>query len=258
MKVKEILSYLENKFPYDLAADFDYNKIGLTIGDLNQEVTKVLFALDLTLEVIDEAIDKKCNLIVCHHPFTFAPITKVLVNDEKGSLIYKMIKNDMSLIAMHTNMDLGYGGVADTLCEMMFLENSNYGVALKGEYARFGTISETTLKDLSDKIKTTFNLDGIKVVGDLSKKITKVGILGGSGGHESDIIDAVKNNCDCYITGEIKHHIALMAKYYNLTLIEVNHGIEKFVFDKLSINLKEDLNIETFVSEIDSNLFQFL
>lgn len=258
MNVRKILSFLEKKFPYELAADFDHNKIGLTIGDYNQEVGAVLFALDLTLEVIDEAINKGCNLIVCHHPFTFAPITKVLVDDEKGSLIYKMIKNNISLIAMHTNMDLGEDGVADTLCSMLEIKESNFGANLKGEYARFGYIEPIKLIDLCEKVKGLFKVDGVKVVGDLEKVISKIGVLGGSGGHESDIINAVKNGCDCYITGEIKHHIALMAKYYGLTLIEVNHGIEKYVFDKLSIELNNELKIDTFISEIDCNHFKFI
>lgn len=258
MIVKEVLSFLEKKFPYELAADFDYNKIGLTIGDSKQNVTNVLFALDLTLDVIDEAIKKQCNLIVCHHPFTFAPLTKILLDDEKGSLVYKMIKNDISLIAMHTNMDLGKGGVADTLCEMLDIKNSNYGINAKDEYVRYGEIEQIKLSCLCNKVKDVFDLDGVKYVGDPNQKISKIGILGGSGGHESDILNAVKKGCQCYITGEIKHHIALMAKYYNLSLIEVNHGIEKYVFDKLSKELADNLSIKTFVSTIDSNLFKFV
>ena len=258
MKVKDILLYLENRFPYDLAADFDKNKIGLTIGNYDQEVNGILFALDLTLGVIEEAICKKCNLIVCHHPFIFAPITKVLVNDEKGALIYEMVKNNISLIAMHTNMDLGKDGVADTLSLMLGMKESNYGIHMKDEYARYGYIEEISLKDLCFNIKKIFDVSGVKVVGELDKKITKIGILGGSGGHESDILNAVNNGCQCYITGEIKHNIALMAKYYNLCLIEINHGIEKFVFDKLSKDIDNEFNINSFVSELDSNLFEYI
>ena len=64
MIVKDILQYLENVFPYDLACDFDKNKIGLTIGDVNNNVSGVLFALDLTKEVIEEAVNKNCNLVL--------------------------------------------------------------------------------------------------------------------------------------------------------------------------------------------------
>lgn len=258
MRVKDVLIYMEERFPYELAYDFDYNKIGLTIGDENNEVSGVLFALDLTNEVIEEAVQKKCNLIISHHPFTFSPITKVLFREEKGMLIYKMIKNDISLIAMHTNMDLGTMGVADSLCKVLNLKESNFGVCKKDELIRVGNIEETTLKDLSLKIKELFDLNGVKVLGELNTKINRIGIIGGSGGHESDIDDAVKFGCQCYITGEIKHHIALYAKTKNICLIEVDHGIEKIVFNELLNDFKTKFNINSFISEYKSCLFEFI
>ena len=111
MKVRDILNYLEERFPYELAADFDYNKIGLTLGDVDDEITGVLCSLDLSDEVIEEAIKKDCNLILTHHPLTFVPMTKFLKSDENGSLIFKLIKNNISLISMHTNMDFADEGV---------------------------------------------------------------------------------------------------------------------------------------------------
>lgn len=258
MKIKEVLNYLEQRFPYELAADFDYNKIGLTIGDETDELKNVICALDLTHEVIDEAIKKDCNLIITHHPFTFSPITKILKKEEKGSLIYRMIENGISLIAMHTNMDLGFGGVNDSLCELLNLKNSNYGANLKNEYIRYGNIKKQTLKEFALYTKNILKLNGVKVIGDLDKTIEKVGILGGSGGHESDIERASLEKCDCYITGEIKHHIGLLAKFKDLCLIEVDHGIEKVVFDKLSKDIEEQLKIEVYVSEANSNLFEYL
>ena len=258
MKIKEVLNYLELRFPYDLAEDFDFNKIGLTIGNPENEVSGILCSLDLTLEAIEEAIDKKCNLIVSHHPFAFSPITKVLENDEKGALIYKMVKNDISLIAMHTNMDLGLDGVNDTLCLMLQLKESNYGINEKKKYIRHGYIEEKTLRELANEIKSILSLDGVKVVGDLNTKITKIGILGGSGGQEYEINSAVNFGCQCYITGEIKHHIALYSKFKNICLIEVDHGIEKFVFNKLSKDLRNEFSVNVFVSEINSNLFTYL
>lgn len=257
MKIKEILQYMESRFPYDLAADFDLNKIGLTIGNENNEVKNILFSLDLTNEAIEEAIKNECNLIIAHHPFVFTPLTKILENDEKGSLIYNMVKNNISLIAMHTNMDLGFNGVADTLCEMLELKQSNIGIHQKNEYIRCGIIDEITVGDFAIKLKNTFNLNGVKIAGDLNRKITKVGILGGSGAHESDIDRAIEEGCQCYVTGEIKHNIALKALYHNLTLIEISHGVEKFVFEKLSNDINEKFNVKTFISKHSSNLFQY-
>ena len=207
--------------------------------------------------LIKEAVEKNCNLIIAHHPFAFTPLTKILEKDEKGSLIYNMIKNDISLIAMHTNMDLGLYGVADTLCEMLKIKDSNYGVNLKNEYIRHGYIEKITLNDLAECVKKTFNLTGVKIVGDLNREISKIGILGGSGAHESDIDRAILEGCECYITGEIKHNIALKALYNNMALIEISHGVEKFVFNKLEKDIKAIFNVETHISELSSNLFQY-
>lgn len=258
MKVKTILEYLEERFPYELAADFDQNKIGLALGDEEDDVKGILCALDLSDAVIEEAINKNCNLIITHHPLTFVPMTKFLKTDEKGHLIFKLIQHNISLIAMHTNMDLGKDGVADTLCLLFELQNSNYGVAKKDEYIRYGNIQEMTLKELAIKTKEILNVDGVKVIGELNKKISKIGILGGSGAHESDIENAIKFGCECYITGEIKHHIGLMANFNNLCLIEVNHGIEKCVFKKLAKDIECKSLIKTYISEVDSNLFRFI
>ena len=71
-------------------------------------------------------------------------------------------------------MDLGEDGVADTLCNMLTLSESNYGVNNKNEYARFGNIEPIKLIDLCNKVKVLFNIDGVKVVGDLNKIITKI------------------------------------------------------------------------------------
>ena len=125
MKNKDILKYLENRFPYTLASDFDKGKIGLTIGSANSDVKGIVCSLDLTYEVIKDAITKNANLIITHHPLLFNPISKINPDDEKGKIIYAMIKNNISLISMHTNMDLGVNGVADTLALTYNLKHSN-------------------------------------------------------------------------------------------------------------------------------------
>lgn len=258
MKVNDVLNYLEKRFPYDLAEDFDKGKIGLTIGDKNSQVMGILCSLDLTEEVVKEAIQKKCNLIITHHPFIFQPLTKVLVDTEKGSVIFEMIKNNISLISMHTNMDLGYDGVADTLAKAYHLKNSNIGINEKECFVRIGEIDEISLFDLATLTKKIFGLSGVRVVGKKNTLIKKIGILGGSGGIEKEIINASNQGCDCYITGEIKHNIALTAKYYNICLIEVNHGIEKKVFEKLIIDLKQHFNFSSvYYASFDTDLFYF-
>ena len=92
MKVKEINDYLLEKYPLSFADDFDNGKLGLVFGSQNNDVTKILYSLDLTLEVVEEAIDNKCELIVAHHPYFSHPISKINYDNEQDT-VYNIIRN---------------------------------------------------------------------------------------------------------------------------------------------------------------------
>lgn len=243
MKIKDVKKYLDNRFPLTNAESFDQNAIGLAIGDEENEVSGIMLTLDLTKEVIKEALKEKCNLIISHHPFLFNPIQKVLFRSEKGEVIKLMCENNLSLYSMHTNLDVGSGGVNDTLAKMLEIKDIKIvnDEATFGNYLRYGKIEKTTLKELALKVKEVFNLSGVRVLGDLNKKIKTIGIVGGSGAHPSDIMTAVKCGVDCYITGEVHLNNSQMADFYGLSLIEVNHGVEKYVFNSLIDELKDKL-----------------
>ena len=241
MKVKDVKEYLDSRFPISDAESFDQNAIGLAIGDGDIEVKNIMLTLDLTKEVVIEALKENCNLIISHHPFLFNPIQKVLFRSEKGEVIKLMCENNLSLYSMHTNLDVGKGGVNDTLAKVLGLNDIKIinDEASFGNYLRYGKIEPTTLHDLALLVKNKFNLTGVRVLGDLDKKIKTVGVVGGSGAHPSDIMTAVHAGIDCYITGEVHLNNSQMASFYGLSLIEVNHGVEKFVFSSLINELKE-------------------
>lgn len=255
MLIKDIINYLESRFPRELAEDFDQLRIGLVIGSGNIEVKKVLLTLDLTYEVVEEAVKLGCNFIISHHPYLFDPLYKIDFESDKGRTIRKMFEHNISLYAMHTNLDVGCGGVNDTLAKKLFLKEINIinNEIGKGNYLRYGNIEESSLNDYALKIKDSFNLTGVKVIGDLNKKVTKAGIVGGSGAHFSDILNALSVGCDCYITGEVKLNIAQHAVVNGLSIIEVNHGIEKEVFYELQKELSKKFNIDFIVSEIETD-----
>ena len=117
MTVNDIFDFLNKKFPTDTACGFD--NVGILVGDRNKTVTKAIVALDCTLPVINDALNKGCQLIITHHPVIFDPLKRVLA----GSAVYEVIKNGISVISMHTNLDVGIGGVNDCLCSALSLEN---------------------------------------------------------------------------------------------------------------------------------------
>ena len=121
MKLNDLIKKIENKYPLNLA--YDWDNVGLLVGDFDSEIKKVLVSLEANEKVIEEAIEKKVDLIVTHHPFIFRKMNKINTKDLKGRLIHKLIKNDIALYSMHTNFDIAFDGLNDYFMEVMGFEN---------------------------------------------------------------------------------------------------------------------------------------
>lgn len=150
--IEDIIAYLDNRYPQLLALDFDKEKIGLSVGNIKNKVNNILLALDITSEVVDEAIQQKANLVITHHPFLFDPITKLLFDDPKTKIIHKLLNNKISVFSIHTNLDVAIGGVNDTLAQLIKLNNF-VGVNEKGSFLRCGEIPEKKLFDFASEVK---------------------------------------------------------------------------------------------------------
>ena len=122
MKLNDLIKKIENKYPLNLA--YDWDNVGLLVGDFDSEVKKILVTLEANEAVIEEAIKKQVDLIVTHHPFIFRKMKKINTRDLKGRLIHKLIKNDIALYSMHTNFDIAFDGLNDYFMEVMGFENS--------------------------------------------------------------------------------------------------------------------------------------
>jgi dinuclear metal center YbgI/SA1388 family protein len=118
----EIIQLFESWSPKNLAC-MPNDPIGLAIGTLNKQVSNVLVTLDVTHEVVDEAIANGCELIIAHHPPIFAKLRHLRTDDYKGSLFEKCIKHDIAVYAAHTNLDVAEGGVNDLLADALLVQN---------------------------------------------------------------------------------------------------------------------------------------
>ena len=121
MQVKQITQYLESIAP--LAFQESYDNAGLIIGRSEDEVSGILISLDITEEIVDEAISKHLNLIVSHHPIIFSGIKKLNGKNYIERCVAKAIKNDIAIYASHTNLDSVFGGVNSKICEKLELQN---------------------------------------------------------------------------------------------------------------------------------------
>ena len=109
MKITEVVSALERFAPLPLQADYD--NAGMQIGLTEAEVSGALLCLDVNEQIVDEAIRKGCNLIVAHHPLIFRKLRRITGEDYVQRVVMKAIKNDIAIVAMHTNLDSAKGGV---------------------------------------------------------------------------------------------------------------------------------------------------
>lgn len=123
-KIRHISTFLNQWAPPNIKLDYD--NVGLLVGDPDTEVSSILTCLDVTDEVVTEAITKKCELIVAHHPLIFNKIGSINPTNEQGRIIYKLIKNDIGLLVAHTNLDAALDGVSFVLANILGLDNLSF------------------------------------------------------------------------------------------------------------------------------------
>lgn len=213
MKIKEVYDFLNTVAPYDTQCEWDNS--GLMTGSLDGEAESIMLCLDCTNDVIEQAVANDCKLIVCHHPLIFNPVKSV----ERDTPLYNAIKNDITVISAHTNLDMADGGVNDVLCEKLRLKNTEKLFAEGVPLMRIG--------DAEFASATEFASFAAKTLGepvhchDAGKKVKKVAVCGGSGGEY--VADALKAGCDTFVTGEAKHHEFLEAARLGINLIVAGH-----------------------------------
>lgn len=239
MKLKEIIKVFEENYPTELA--YKWDKVGLMVGDLESEVSKVMVVMEVNNEVLKEAIKEEVGLIITHHPLIFKPLQMIEKSDPRGSLIYGLIENKISLYSAHTNFDVANEGLNSYISKILELNDvEGFDMAETPEtyLGRIGKLKESmTLEEVSLYIKEKLKLDFIKLIGKKDDKIEKLAIITGSG--VSSMIAAKKAGCDVFLTGDIKYHDAMDALENGINLIDAGHfGTEKF-FGEIAKNYLE-------------------
>ncbi len=200
--------------PYELAEDWD--NVGLLFGRAKAPVQKILVALDLTQERVEEAKALGAQLIVTHHPIMFSARKRITDQDREGRLMLSMAEAGIAHIAAHTNLDSAPGGVNDTLMKILGVKN------VKGEgFVRVGELPEgMTLESL--RMKAQQKLKGpVRAYGAPDSLVHILGCCSGAGG--SEIRLAMEQGADCFITGEVRHHEALDAVDAGCCVLEAGH-----------------------------------
>jgi dinuclear metal center YbgI/SA1388 family protein len=252
--VKDIFDNLNEWAPVETKMDFD--NVGHLVGFENRPVTRILTALDITDEVIEEALELGAELIVSHHPMFFG-LKNVVDSDIKGRKIIKLIQNNMSAICMHTNLDAAEGGVNTCLAgavgiiepEKLYDEPNCIGC--------FGEIeSETDFFEYLKTVKSALNVSMLRYVHG-GRPVKKVAVVGGSGG--DDMMRAIELGCDTFVTADLKYHKFVDAKEYGLNLIDGDHFCtENLVVPAIKARLDEYFpEIQVIISQRHAQTVRF-
>lgn len=252
MNLVEIIKYFETKYPKELA--YEWDNVGIQVGSLNTPAKKVLITLDVTKEVVKEAIKLKVDMIISHHPLIFNPIDRIVFDSPRGWIIRNLIKHNITVYSSHTNYDLAEGGMNDEFVKILKLNNPQLLDEIDN-IGRYGDIEEISFLDFITYIKTVLKLEDVKVIGRTDKNIKRVGISGGSG--SKHMYQAKKQNCDVYLTGDVTYHTALDAIQLGMTLIDIGHHAEKVFVDAVKNDLSEAFpEIEFYCSQVNTNPYK--
>ena len=260
IKCEDIISYMEQLAPASLAEGWD--NTGLILGSVQREIRRILLCLDVTLEIAEEAISSKVDLVISHHPLIFNKISRISEDEYKGGLLYKLIKADIGVFCAHTNLDVAENGVNRKLAEKLELSdikglkncmlNTAANESTKNEAATGGkTLSyglgavgylknALSLKEFVSSIKEKLEVDNIRLIGHVEETVRKIAVFCGS--FDDDLEAVLLQKADILVTGDLKYHTAVDALGMGLCIIDAGH----FNTEKIILPVLEKLLVSEF------------
>ncbi len=269
MVLQELIMEFNEIAPLRYAESWDNS--GLICGRYSKEVRNILVTVDVTDEVVWEAVQTKADLILAHHPLIFSPIQRVTDDDFIGRRLLSLIQSDIACYAMHTNYDVcrmadvaarqlgirqgsvfkdligdGGGSFGDEFSfsyrVLMQTREENgvpQGIGRVGEFP-----VQQSLAECADKVKKAYGLKSVRMYGDPGAKIRRVAVSPGSGKRMAGY--AIAAGADVLIAGDIDHHEGIDAVAQGLCVIDTGHyGIEKLFMSDMRDLLKQRLPVVT-------------
>lgn len=250
-KVKDIIKIMEEIAPMHLAEDWD--SPGLKTGSLDATVSKVLVCLDVTVDVIAEAKEKGCNMIVSHHPFIFKSISDMV--EENVPAVCAAVREGITVFSAHTNLDYAPNGINDSLAEVAGVQNVLRDTDGKHSYGKIE--KPITVREYCEVLKERLNTPAVNVVIpkglNLDDVISTVGVSCGAFDGKSYWFEPC--GIDVLVTGEIKHFDSIFLSNQKIITIGAGHYYTEYPGVKKLAELLQDKGISCEVSEKNINLY---
>ena len=260
--IEQVYRRLNEWAPFETQMDFD--NAGFLVGRGERPVTRILTALDITKEVILEADQQGCQLIVSHHPVIFYPVKTITDGDPVGEKLLLLAERGIGAICAHTNLDAAQGGVNDCLAQALELkcveqlhpdgvdgQGRTYGIGRVGQ----AHIQGLTAGEYAAYVKERLSAASVRFA-DGGRPVCKVAVGGGSCG--SMLRDALEKGCDTFVTADVKYDQYLEARALGMTLMDAGHfPTEHVVVPQLAQFLRKHFpELEVTVSAVHREVYK--
>ncbi len=248
MEVEKLIEQLQVYFPLSLQESWDNS--GLQISPKDRFIKAILLSLDVTIDTVNEAYRKGCNLIISHHPVIFSSVKKIDKSVYPLNVAYRAAELGIGIYSFHTNLDIASGGLNDFLCNLLGL--SNIEVVEDVKPVRIGELgSALTFDEFLDLVRKKLSVEVLKYVKSNDRHIKKVAICSGSC---MDLLEKmVDYNFDVFLSSDLKHHQAIYAKEMEMNVVDATHyHTEKFAKQILKEKIEEITgDLKVFLAETD-------
>jgi dinuclear metal center YbgI/SA1388 family protein len=252
--LREVVRALDAFAPPGLAEPWD--RPGLQVGDPSAPVDAVLVARDPSPSAVSQARLRRAQLLLTHHPLFLDPLTRIDLSSVTGRILAELVKEGIALFACHTNLDRLGGGVNDLLAQRLALEEVGPLMPGEGGLGRIGRLREPKgLGALAAEVGARLKAPGVRFVGDPSRPVERVAVIGGSG--SGLWREAQTAGAHALVTGDVKFHTALECREAGFCLIDAGHAsTESVAVDVLALAVEAWskssgilLRVEAFVEE---------
>ncbi|MCD8175257.1 MAG: Nif3-like dinuclear metal center hexameric protein [Phascolarctobacterium sp.] len=234
--VNDIIKLLKEMVPKELAEKWD--NVGLMLGRREKPIKSIMLALDITPEVVEQALACKADLIITHHPAIFKKLGSITDDNWQQGLLLKLAESGIAVYSAHTNMDCAASGVNDVLAAMLKL-NDVKPLDEESGLGRLGTTDISDAEEFAAFAKKALKAEYV-VLGNAGKKVCKVLVCGGAG---SELIETAKEKgADTMVTGDVRYHDAQNAVFSGINIIDAGHqATELPILEKLADRLSARL-----------------
>ena len=241
-QINQICRFMEDFAPLRLAEEWD--NVGLLVGDRQGSVERVMTCLTVTPESVAEAIERRAELIVAHHPLPFRPLKRLTRDTTAGGMLLDLARNGIAVYSPHTCFDSASQGINQSIAERLGLERiqplrpfdsdpDDLGSGRRGVYS-----SPRSIEEWTRSVASLFGIQGVHRVAEPDAPVRKVAVACGAAGEF--LSTAAHFDCDTFLTGETNFHTCLEAKAQGISMVLTGHyASERFALEQLAERLRE-------------------